>query len=175
MSWRRFFRRGKWDEERARELASYLETETEENVARGMTREEASRAAHIKLGNATRIREEIYEMNSLSFLETLGQDLRYGARMLRKNPGFTAIAILTLALGIGANSAIFSVVDAVLLKPLRFKDPGSLVLVWENQPKYNLMRNVVAPPNFFDWEQENHCFSGIAAFLDQPANLTGAG
>src|SRR6185437_10834614 len=141
----------------------------------GMTREEASRAAHIKLGNATRIREEIYEMNSLSFLETLGQDLRYGARMLRKNPGFTAIAILTLALGIGANTAIFSVVDAVLLKPLRFKNPSSLVLVWENQPEYNLTRNVVSPPNLLDWEQQNHCFSGMAAFLDEPANLTGVG
>src|SRR5579864_8632714 len=123
MSWRRFFRRGKWDEERARELASYLETETEENVARGMTREEARRAAHIKLGNATRIREEIYEMNSFGWLETLWRDLRFGARMLHKNPGFTIVSVLTLALGIGANTAIFSMVDSFLLRATAVAEP----------------------------------------------------
>lgn len=175
MSWRRFFRRRKWDEERARELASYLETETEENIARGMMREEANRAAHIKLGNTTRIREEIYEMNSIGLLETLWQDLHYGARMLRKNPGFTIVAVLTLALGIGANTAIFSVIDSVLLRPLPYKDSDHLVILWENDTKESNPHNTVAPPDFLDWQSQNTVFTDMAGLVDERDNLTGNG
>ncbi|HEY7405309.1 MAG TPA: ABC transporter permease [Candidatus Angelobacter sp.] len=132
MSWTKFFRRRRWDEERAEELSAYLEIETAENIAKGMSPAEASSAAHRKLGNTVQVREEIYRMNSLGFVETLWQDLRYGARMLRKNPGFTFIAVITLALGIGANTAIFSMVDWLMFQQLPVQDPKALTYLGFN-------------------------------------------
>src|SRR4051812_32796089 len=127
MSWRRFFHRTRWDDERARELDAYLEQETDDNIARGMSPLEARRAAHRKLGNTTRIREEIYTMNTIGFLDTAWQDLRFGTRLLRRNPTFTIVAVLTLALGTGANAAIFQLVDAVRLRTLPVANPQELV------------------------------------------------
>jgi predicted permease len=129
MSWARFFRRRRWDEERARELQSYLEMETDENVARGLSPEAARDAARRKLGEPLRIREEIYRMNTMGIVDALWQDLRYGARILRLNPGFAAVAILSLALGVGANSAIFQLLNAVRIRTLPVKDPSELVEV----------------------------------------------
>jgi putative ABC transport system permease protein len=122
----RFFRRSRWDEERARELESYLAEETADNVARGMSADEARVAAYRRLGNPTRIREEIYTMNTLGFVETTWQDVRYGVRLLRRNPTFAIVAILTLALGTGANTAIFQLVDAVRLRKLPVDRPEQL-------------------------------------------------
>src|SRR2546423_2543920 len=126
MGWTRFFRRRYWDEERAREIEGYIEIETEENIAKGMSPEDARHAANKKFGNTTLIREEIYRMNSIGFLETLWQDLRYGARLLRINPGFALVALLSLALGIGANTAIFQLLDAVRLRNLPVRNPQEL-------------------------------------------------
>src|ERR687885_802540 len=105
------------------------------------------------------------------------QDLRYGLRMLVKSPGFTLIAVVALALGIGANSAIFSVVNAVLLRSLPYKEPERLVIVWETNPQllsdYLKTHNEASPANFYDWQAQNHVFENLAAFRWQDFNLTG--
>ena len=126
MHWLRFWRRRHWDEERARELTSYIEHETNENRARGMSLWEAQQAAHRKLGNQTLIREEIYTMNSLGWIETLWQDVRYGLRVLAKSPGATLVAMISLALGIGATTAIFSAFYGVLISPYPYARPGEI-------------------------------------------------
>ncbi len=167
MSWTRFFRRGRWDEERARELGAYLEPETSENIGRGMSPEVAHDAARRKLGNLTQIREEIYHMNSFNILGTLSQDVRYALRTLRKNPGFTAVAILTLALGIGANTAIFSIVNAVLLRPLPYPDSGKLVMVWATDQSRGATEDVNSYPNFEDWKHQSKSFEGMAALTNR--------
>jgi predicted permease len=129
MSITRFFFRGRWDDERARELEAHLAIETDDNIARGMTPENARRAAERKLGNRTLVREDIYQMNTISILDSAWRDLRYGARLLRLNPSFAIVAILSLALGVGANTAIFQLLDAVRLRTLPVRDPQQLVEV----------------------------------------------
>ncbi len=129
MSWSRFFHRARWDDERARELETYLAHEIDDNIARGMPRDAAARAAHRKLGNITRIREEIYDMNTVRLFDSTWQDLRYGLRLLRRNPAFSIVAILTLALGTGANAAIFQLVNSVRLRSLPVERPQELVWV----------------------------------------------
>jgi len=126
MSLRRFLRRSHWDDERARELESHLEIETDANIARGMPPSDARRAAVRKLGNRTLVREDIYHMNTVTLIDSAWRDLRYGIRLLRLNPSFAAVAILSLALGIGANTAIFQLLDAVRVRTLPVADPSRL-------------------------------------------------
>lgn len=126
MRWPPFLRRRYWDDIRAGEIDSYLALETADNIARGMKPDDAAAAARRRLGNVTSIREEIYSMNTLSWLESIGQDLRYGARLLTTNPGFAVIGILSLALGIGANTAIFQLMNAVRLRSLPVLKPQQL-------------------------------------------------
>jgi putative ABC transport system permease protein len=173
VSWIRFFHRRHWDQERARELEAYLQIETDENIARGMSPERARYAAHRKLGNTTLIREEIYRMNSLAWLETAWQDIPYGFRILRKNPGFTAVAVLTLVLGIGGNVAVFSLLDAVLLRPLPYSHPHQLFMFFPVETKSG--RGMVASsyPDFQDWHEQSHAFEAMAGYREESFNLTG--
>lgn len=108
-------------------------------------------------------------------MRTFFQDVRYGLRMLAKNPGFTAAALLTLTLGIGATAAIFSVVDAVLLRALPFRDPGQLVSVYEDDSRTGFPRNTPAPGNYADWKEQTQVFQGVAATAWRIFNLSGKG
>ncbi len=177
MSWIRFFRRRYWDEERTRELEAYLEAETEENIARGMPPEEARYAAHRKLGNTTRIREEIYRMNSLGWLETLWQDVRYALRMLRKNPGFTIVAVLALALGLGANTAIFAVLYNVVLRPLPYPEANRLVNVYLtlDSDRRGTRDIAFSYPKFQDLRRLNTVFDSMAAYALRTYTITAPG
>ena len=121
--------RARWDRERARELESYLEIETADNVARGLSPDDARDAARRKLGNLTRIREEIHDMNTIGWFDRLAGDLRFALRLLRTNAAFTIVAIASLALGIGANTAIFQLLDAVRLRSLPVVRPHEIVEV----------------------------------------------
>src|SRR4029453_2576656 len=132
MAWTRFFRRSRWEDQRTRELEAPLAIETDENIARGMTPDAAVLAARRKLGNVTRIREEIYDMNSMSFLETARLDVRDALRQLRRRPLVTMLGFLLLAIGLGASAAAFSVVYGVLLRPLPYPDADRLAVLWED-------------------------------------------
>ncbi|HJQ23900.1 MAG TPA: ABC transporter permease, partial [Blastocatellia bacterium] len=105
-------------------------------------------------------------------METLAQDARYAVRMLLKNPGFMLVAALALTLGIGANTAIFSVVNAVMIRPLPYRDASRLVMVWENDRNRGRPQSVVSTTNFLDWKEQNDVFEDMAAFYDTPFNLT---
>ena len=174
MSWTRFFRRRYWDEERKRELDAYLEAETDENMARGMSPEEARYAARRKLGNTTLIREEIYLMNSLGWLETLWQDLRYGLRQLRHAPGFTAVAVLSLALGLAAVGTIFAVVETVLLRPLDYPHSERIFSVSQALPSLGSGPSVVTLREFQRWE-ETGLFEHAAAMDTVAHTFLGSG
>jgi putative ABC transport system permease protein len=172
---RSLFRHDSVEDEMNDELRFHFEHQVEKLIRSGMPNDEAIRQARFKFGGEEKIREECREARGVGSVEMLLQDLHYGARMLLKDPSFTAVAVLTLALGMGATTAIFSVVDAVLLHPLPFRDASRLVVVWEDFLTLNHPHNVAAPANFLDWENQNTVFAGMTAMADTHANLTGSG
>ena len=172
---RSLLRRDEVELELEEEMRYHLERRIEEYVASGLSPEEARHAAMRAMEGIEQQKEKCRDMRKINFVEDFWQDLRYGSRMLRRSPGFTAIVMLTLGLGIGANTAIFSVVDAILLRPLPFTDAGSLVIVWETNAQTASTHNTVSPPNFLDWESQNRVFSGMSYVSDLGRNLTGNG
>jgi len=174
---RSFFRRAQLDRELDAEISSHLQFAIDENLQRGLSPGEAHRQALLRFGGQQQTKEQQRDARSVPLLDTLFQDLRFALRMLRKSPGFTAVAVLTLALGIGANASIFSVVYAVLLKALPYPQPDRLVMVYENVnlPSYQNSRNEVTPGNYSDWADQNSVFENMAAYRNRSFNLTGAG
>ena len=168
------FGRRRPDSELTAELESHLALHTEENLRLGMSAEQARRLAHLRLGGLEQTKELYREQQGLPMLETLLQDIRYGLRMLVKNPGFTAVAITTLALGIGANSAIFTVVNSVLLSPLPYGDPERLMSVFNTAPAKGLNQFGASPPDFRTLRKQNQSFAGLCAFYQAKFSLTGA-
>jgi predicted permease len=183
---RSLFRRKAVETELDDELRFHFERQVDKYVNSGLTRAEALRRAGIDFGGLDQVKEECREARGVQILETLFQDVRYALRMLRKSPGFTAIALLTLALGIGANTAIFSVVYGVLLRPLPYQDPSRLIVLRETTPKVGTVG--VSYANFQDWRAQSRAFSKLAAVesvafnlagvdpagADQPENISGA-
>jgi predicted permease len=176
--WKRFFERKQRDGDFADELAAYVEQECADNIARGMDAREAREAALRKLGNLTKLREEIHRMNSLGWVESIWQDLRYGARTLRASPVFTIVAILSLALGIGANTAIFQLLDAVRLRNLPVKDPQQLAeikIVGGNKGiGLNEEYGELTRPIWEEIRRNHPAFSGVFAW-SKDGILTGEG
>lgn len=157
------------------DIRAHIEIETRDNIERGMPPEEARFAAVRKFGNVTRVMEDTREVWTFVWLEHLLQDMRYGLRILRKNPAFTAVAVLTLALGIGANTAIFSVVYAVLLKPLPYPHPEQLFTVFQALPREGVAFTGMSYPNLAELRQQNSVFTEMAGTQQHQLTLTGHG
>jgi putative ABC transport system permease protein len=175
-----------YEAEIVEELAQHLEDVYERSLRNGATETEAKRAALQELAGDLRNelprpripvqQQPVFEQSGrLNLIPDLLHDLRYAARMQRKNPAFTIIAVIALALGIGANTAIFSVVNTVLLRPLPYKNPERLVMVWEDATKHGYPRDTPTVANFIDWRDQNQVFEGMAAIAEESFNLTNAG
>ena len=157
-----------------REMRLHLELQVEANIKAGMSPQEAREKAIRSFGNVNRAVDAAYDVKGGGLFETLAQDIRYGVRMLAKHKSFTSIAVVTLALGIGANTAIFSVVNELLLSPLPYRDAEQIVMLWEVTPE-GRHQNTTSRANFRSWRAQSTSYHDIAAFTDQRVNLTGDG
>src|SRR5215217_7279574 len=157
-----------------REMRLHLEMQTHANISAGMSPAEAREKAMRSFGNLNRAVDAAYDVKGGGLFETLAQDIRYGVRMLAKHKAFTSIAVITLALGIGANTAIFSVVNELLLRPLPYRDADRVVTVWEVTPE-GRHQNTTSRANFRAWKNQSTSYEYISAFTDQRFNLTGNG
>jgi putative ABC transport system permease protein len=168
-------RAGRHDRDFDREVESHLNLLTEDYIRRGLSATEARREAILRFGGPVQIKEQQHERRSLPLVETTLQDIRYGGRALRKSPAYSLVAIATLAIGIGAGTAVFSVAGAVLLRPLPYRAPDELVRIFETNPLRRWTRNIAAPANYADWRTRNKSFTGIGAYEQFNTNGSGAG
>ena len=167
--------RSRAEREMDAELRFHVEAYAEDLVRTAVPRDEAMRRARLEFGGVEQAEEVSRDARRVNVVHAVLQDLRLGARVLRKNPGFTTIAMITLALGIGANTAIFSVVNAILLRPLPYAKPTQLVRLWESEPSWGYFRNVVNPFNFMDWRDNAKSFQSMAAIQVSMTNLNAQG
>ena len=168
----RIFRRRQRLAESAQELEFHLETEAQANMDRGMSREDAYSAARIKLGNPALVREDIYGMTSVAAAETFLQDLLYAFRVMRKRRVFTVAVVLTLAIGIGGNTAAFSVIRALLLRPLQYRDPNQLVEITADYPRRHVWDTTFNKRGFDTLKEAQHCFTAMGTFLSSTEPFT---
>ena len=172
---RSLFRRRRVEQELDDEIRYHIERLAEQNIAAGMTPAEARYAALRAMGGVEQRKEECRDMRKTHLVEDVVRDLQYAVRMMRRNPGFTLLAMLIMGLGIGANTAVFSVVDAVLLKPFSFHQPDRLVMVWEENTLLGYPHTDVAAGNYLDWKEQSDAFEDLAAYFGNAFNLTGEG
>src|SRR5215475_1407413 len=168
---RNLFRRTAAEQDLSAELAQAFEFLVETKIRDGTSTSEARRLAAIELGGVEQLKEEIREFRAGYNLEGLFRDIRYGFRMLFKHKGFTAVAILALGLGIGANTAIFSLVNGVLLRPLAFPDADRIVYFEGDCPSEGIEDSNISFPDFTDWSQKSEIFASTAAYWTASANL----
>ncbi|MFZ0884007.1 MAG: ABC transporter permease [Candidatus Acidiferrales bacterium] len=176
--WRANLRRSRAENEMDSELRFHLEARAADLERNGVSRQEALRRARLEFGGVDKTKEECREVRGTHLVETLLQDWRYGLRTMLRAPGFTATAVIVLALGIGANTAIFSVVNAVLLRPLPFDQPDRLVQLWHAPPQASfpgIKEFAVSPANFIDWRNQSQAFDGMSAYGFGRYTLTGSG
>jgi putative ABC transport system permease protein len=178
-SWLQTIRqRSRMESEMDAELRFHVEAYADDLIRSGVPRPEALRRARLEFGGIENAKEECREARGVHFSETLLQDLRYGLRTMLRSPGFALTAMLALALGIGANTAIFSVVNAVLLRPLPYDQPDRLMQVWHTPPQKSfpgMPTFAVSPANFLDWRKQNHSFEGMSAYGFGRYTITGSG
>src|ERR1700688_2734135 len=170
---RSLFRKQTVERELGSELRFHIERQVEENLAAGMSPQEARRAAVREFGGVEQVKEDCRDTRRANYVENLIKDIRYGFRMFRKSPSFTFFAVAVLALGIAANSAIFSIADNVLVRPLPYRDSDRLVMVWEDASAYGFPKDTPAPGNFADWKSRNEVFEDVSAIANASLNLTG--
>jgi len=170
---RALFRKKQVEQEMDEELHGYLDAAVKDKMRSGMSQEQALRAARVEMGSVEAVKEEIRSAGWESTVETIWQDLRFGLRVLRKNPGFTAVAALTLALGIGGTVVVFSLLDAVLLRPLPYAQPDRLFRVFTLEGKRKSAMEASSYPDFRDWQRQSRTFEAMAAYEEQFLNLTG--
>ena len=173
---RNLLQRERVERELAEEIEACLEMLVQAKLAEGLNPEEARRAALIELGGVDQVKESVREVRVGHFFRTVWQDFRYGARSLRKSPGFTVVAVVTLALGVGANTAVFSVVNAVLLRPLPYENPGQLVRLWADNSGRRTDQNQFSPAEVTEFRDQLTTFEDVGLFdYGLSANLTGDG